>query len=182
MTTGLKNSLLGLMLLVSGILGFYVFDLTQSSPVEQPQQGLEATSKMLPFAFPDRQGILRHSDEWSGKILVLNFWATWCDPCKREIPAFIQLQKTFADQGVQFVGLAMLDEKPDVIAFAQSMGMNYPVLIGGHEASTLSMQLGNTLGVLPYTVITDRSGHIQETILGELSLAEATRILKNLVK
>ena len=173
----LKNSLFITVALLSGLVGFYAFQTTQNSVAASDVP----TNTTFDFALPDLQGNLRQRQEWSDKILVLNFWATWCGPCKEEIPTFIQLQKTFAQHNVQFVGIATLDKKADVIAFAQAVGINYPILIGDNDASALSMRLGNLYGILPFTVITDASGHIQERIAGALDHERALELLNALI-
>jgi cytochrome c biogenesis protein CcmG/thiol:disulfide interchange protein DsbE len=86
---------------------------------------------------------------------VLDFWATWCPPCRAEIPDFIDLQNEYGSQGVQIVGIA-LDEPEKVLAFARQNGMNYPVLLGSDE---VSMKYGGIEGI-PTTFIIDRDGKI----------------------
>lgn len=95
--------------------------------------------------------------QWQGKVMVVNFWAPWCPPCREEIPGFIALQKKYGDKGLVFVGIA-LDETSRVQAYADEIGINYPVLIGGPEGGQLSSAAGNRLGGLPYTLIIDRQG------------------------
>ena len=93
--------------------------------------------------------------DFRGKVVVLDFWATWCPPCRREIPDFIDLQKEYGSQGVQVVGIA-LDEPDKVQAFARQNGMNYPVLLGSDE---ISMRYGGIEGI-PTTFVIDKSGKI----------------------
>ncbi|WP_353571568.1 TlpA disulfide reductase family protein [Candidatus Albibeggiatoa sp. nov. BB20] len=119
------------------------------------------------FSLLDLQGVERHSKEWAGKVLIINFWASWCPPCIREIPGFVRLQEKYAEQ-VQFVGIA-LDQKAPVEDFVERTRMNYPVLISERKGVTLSKEFGNTRGGLPFTVVVNQYGAIVTRHLGELS-------------
>lgn len=116
---------------------------------------------------------------WKGKVLVVNFWATWCAPCRKEIPEFIRMQERLQQQGLQFVGIAV-DEKDKVATYMREVGINYPVLVGELDAVEMSRSLGNGLGALPFTVVVDRSGKVVHTILGATSEAKLEPILKAL--
>lgn len=115
--------------------------------------------------FPDLAGKPRALGEWQGKIVVLNLWATWCVPCREEIPIMIKLQEKYGERGLTFIGLAMDDQKP-VEKYAKEMGINYPILLGDIGLGEFGRRLGNANGGLPYTVIIDRSGKIIATRLG----------------
>ena len=99
--------------------------------------------------------------DFRGKVVVLDFWATWCPPCKREIPDFVDLQKAYGSRGVQIVGIA-LDEPEKVQAFARQNGMNYPVLLGSDE---IALRYGGIEGI-PTTFIIDKSGKIASRFEG----------------
>ncbi len=118
--------------------------------------------------------------EWAGKILVVNFWATWCPPCVVEIPVFIKLQAEFGARGLQFVGIA-LDDPVAAGKFATERAINYPILAGDEEVARLMEGLGNTIGALPYTVVFDRQGQIVHTHQGEWTPADAHRLLEPLL-
>ncbi len=128
--------------------------------------------KVAEFSLSDVEGVVRHSSEWKGKVIAINFWATWCPPCREEIPAFIELQQTYESQGLQFVGIA-LQHAEEVRGFIDEFKVNYPSLVGGDDVINLANKLGNSIGALPYTVIIDRSGHIAFTRRGPLSKSEA---------
>lgn len=106
-------------------------------------------------------------EQWRGKVLVVNFWATWCTPCREEIPGFVKFQDEHRADGVQFVGVA-IDQKERVEPYAREMGINYPLLVGGLETMEFARQLGNSSGVLPFTLIIDRAGAVQSTKIGVL--------------
>ena len=103
--------------------------------------------------------------QFQGKVVVLNFWATWCAPCREEMPAFSKLQQAWASRGVQFVGVSGEDAQR-VQPFAKSLGVAYPLWVGGDDAAELSRRLGNAAGVLPHTVLLDRSGNVIEARVG----------------
>jgi thiol-disulfide isomerase/thioredoxin len=132
------------------------------------------------FALPDLNGTMHNASEWDGKVTVVNFWATWCPPCKREIPTFIELQDQYGNRGVQFVGIA-IDNKDQVTAYVDDTGVNYPTLIGNENAVAVSREYGNRLDALPYTVIIDRRGDINFVKRGELTRDVAEQVIQTLL-
>jgi thiol-disulfide isomerase/thioredoxin len=135
---------------------------------------------LLGVSLPDVQGKEQALGQWKGKVLIVNFWATWCVPCREEMPEFVKLQKEFGDRGVQFVGIAV-DDPAKVKQFATELGLNYPALIGGYGAIELSKSLGNRVGALPYTLVVDRSGSISRTHLGPVKTADLRGIIAELL-
>lgn len=115
--------------------------------------------KLPEFTLNDLDGNPQTSQQWQHKIIVINFWATWCPPCRKELPEFINLQREYGAKGLQFVGIA-IDELEDVRRFAAITKFNFPVLIGNADALHLSERLGNRLQGLPYTVIFNRDGEV----------------------
>ena len=132
------------------------------------------------FSLKDLHDKSHNSREWQGKVRMINFWASWCPPCVREIPAFIKLQAAYAEQGLVIVGIA-LDNKQNVADFVDPMDMNYPILLAEKEGIALAQAYGNRLGVLPYTVIVDRNGKIIYTQRGELTYSIAEKVIKPLL-
>jgi thiol-disulfide isomerase/thioredoxin len=118
-------------------------------------------------------------ERWKGKVTVINFWATWCPPCRAEIPEFVKIQARHAGKGFTFVGIA-LDEREAVAQFAKDFGMNYPLLLGGAEGSGFANELGSR-SALPFSVILDRQGNIVATRLGTLNEAELEKLLVDLL-
>ncbi|MEX0732357.1 MAG: TlpA disulfide reductase family protein [Aquisalimonadaceae bacterium] len=119
------------------------------------------------FTLPDLDGEERNISEWDGKVVVLNFWGSWCPPCVHEIPMFVDLQDAYGDRGLQFVGVAV-DRLADARRFHDELSMNYPSLIGVHDANEIGERYGNELGTLPYTVIIDRDGFIVQKFAREV--------------
>lgn len=107
---------------------------------------------------------------WRGRILVINYWATWCAPCREEIPLFVRLQQEYAVKNVQFIGIA-IDQADKVRDFAKEFKVDYPLLIAGLDAVELSRKAGNKAGVLPYTLVLDHQGKIAASLVGGISEA-----------
>jgi len=139
-----------------------------------------AHQQLPPFAFADLEGQMRRSDEWTGKVLVVNFWATWCPPCRRELPAFAELQAAYAGRGVQFLAIA-IDDADQVQRFAARHPFNFPILLGDDAAVTLAKQLGNRVAGLPYTVVVDQRGAVRVRHVGEYERDDLKRSLDALV-
>jgi thiol-disulfide isomerase/thioredoxin len=135
---------------------------------------------LLGVSLPDTNGQEQALAQWKGKVLVVNFWATWCVPCREEMPEFVKLQTEFGDRGVQFVGIA-IDDPAKVRQFANELRLNYPALIGGYGAVELSKSLGNAVGALPYTLVVDRSGSISRKQLGPIKPAYLRDIIGQLL-
>ena len=146
--------------------------------IPTPVKVVQQVDSLPSFSYPDLEGRQRSNGEFSDKILVLNFWATWCSPCRKETPEFVALQEAFADQ-VQFIGIAIDDEEP-VREFAASFGVNYPLLLGDIGAVSLSRRLGNRYEGLPFTVVARRDGRVVLRHAGELQRAQLEPLLKQL--
>jgi thiol-disulfide isomerase/thioredoxin len=144
------------------------------------------TQKISPSVLPefnlsDIEGHQHNISEWRGKILVINFWASWCIPCRKEIPDFIALQERYAAQGLQFVGIA-LESKEDAAAFVATTNINYPILVGGDQGIVLAQQLGNPANIVPYTLIVDRQGKIIHQHPGEFSKEQIVGVIGPLLE
>jgi thiol-disulfide isomerase/thioredoxin len=137
-------------------------------------------STLLALSLPDTAGRQESLAQWKGRVLIVNFWATWCEPCREEMPRFMQLQERDGPKGLQFVGIA-IDQADKVAQFASDIKLNYPTLVGGYGAIELSKTLGNRLGALPFTVVLDRSGGIVHTQLGPLKDAQLRSMIAQLL-
>lgn len=131
-------------------------------------------------SFPDLNDKPQPFSQWRGRVVVLNFWATWCPPCRTEIPDFIKVQDKYGPRGLTIVGLA-IDKKDKVEAFADEIAINYPVLIGDTSAMDLSKSTGNRLGGLPFTVILNRQGKIVASEIGGLTGARLEQLITPLL-
>jgi thiol-disulfide isomerase/thioredoxin len=137
---------------------------------------VEELTHLPNFSFKDLAGKTRSRSEWAGKVLVINFWATWCTYCLKEIPVFIELQKTYAKRGLQFVGIAIDKNYQTIQSFVDDVGINYPIL-RGENAPELALSLGNYYAGLPFSVVVDRQNRIVERHLGELNRQEVEEML-----
>jgi len=134
----------------------------------------------LALALPDADGHEQRLDQWKGRVIVVNFWATWCVPCREEMPRFVKAQQEFGPRGLQFVGIAV--DQPDKIRqFASELALNYPSLVGGYGALELSKTLGNRVMALPFTIILDRKGRVAYTQLGVVQSEKLNSILGQLL-
>jgi len=132
------------------------------------------------LSLPDMSGTPQSLNQWRGKVLVVNFWATWCEPCREEMPEFVRAQAELGPRGLQFVGIAV-DQADKVGRFAQELHLNYPALIGGYDAMEVSQTLGNRLAALPFTIVIDRQGRVAQTHLGPIKPSQLRAILADLL-
>ena len=119
-----------------------------------------------------------NTQEWQGKVLVVNFWASWCPPCVEEMPALDKLQQEFLQQNFLFVGIG-IDSPSNIREFLSKTPVSYPIVIGGLEGSNLSTQLGNSQGALPYTIIINSKGKASYSKLGKISEDDIRRAIKS---
>jgi thiol-disulfide isomerase/thioredoxin len=123
----------------------------------------------------DRDGVSRELTEWKGRPLIVNFWATWCGPCREEIPLLKTLRNERASDRLEVVGIA-IDARDEVLKYAREIGIDYPILIGEREGYAAAEAFGVSL-VLPFSVFADRKGRIVTLKVGELHADEAGFIL-----
>ena len=151
---------------------------TASDVADQP--ALPAPSKIpehLPdFSLKSVDGKLTSVHSWDGQSLVINFWATWCAPCRQEIPLLEGLSSEWAGRGVTFVGIAV-DHPDQVKSFAQELKIPYALLVGEQDALDVATRFGVETPVFPFTVFTDRRGEVVALYVGELHRAQADLIL-----
>jgi cytochrome c biogenesis protein CcmG/thiol:disulfide interchange protein DsbE len=129
------------------------------------------------FSLSDLQGTTHRLADYRGKVVVLNFWDTWCGPCRQEIPGFIALQEQFRVNGLQLLGVALAQEgAARVKDYASQAGINYPVLVLGDDKSILTDYGG--INSIPATFIIDREGYIVDKHIGYLSRSAFESLIK----
>ena len=123
------------------------------------------TDRRPDFQFVDLDGVHRRMAHWDGRVVVVNFWATWCSPCLAEVPELIALQSRYRSRGVRFVGLA-LDDLERVRAYAKEVSLNYPTAVGDAPLLELMRGFGNPTQALPFTALVSPGGQVVERYAG----------------
>lgn len=167
----IRNTLILAVAAAAGLAGHLAQRATSPSTAAPSQVARKAGAPILELNLPDSTGQPQALSQWRGKVLVVNFWATWCPPCLREIPEFAAVSRRFADAPVQFVGIG-IDQPDNVRRFAEENKVPYPLLSAPLQTLTLTSTLGNTSQALPFTAIFDRHGELDFVKLGTLNEAE----------
>jgi thiol-disulfide isomerase/thioredoxin len=176
LTRKIEWILIGAVALAAAAAGFS-YNAWRTVPESHPQHG-EPSAMALTLA--DLDGKPQPLEQWRGKVVVVNFWATWCAPCREEIPILIRLQEKYGERGLQLVGIA-IDQPDKVRPYAREMRMNFPILIGELEAINLTRAWGNRAGVLPFTVVLGRDGKIASREVGVVKEAKIEPLLSSLL-
>jgi thiol-disulfide isomerase/thioredoxin len=140
---------------------------------------ISAVDELWQLDFPDLQGHRQVLSQWRGQVIVLNFWASWCAPCREEMPDFATLRSQHKQNGIEFIGIA-IDNAANVTQFLQSHPVNYPILVGEGAAHSLARRLGDSSGALPYTIVLDREGKLVLSHLGRLPRATLEAALRKI--
>jgi len=166
-------------LIVSVAIMAFVLGLSVRGLLSSPQQQ-SAQASLPEFNLPDLLGNQHSIKEWQGKVLVINFWATWCPPCLKEMPTFEALQNEYSAKGLQVIGIALDDAEP-VKEFLASKKITYPILLGENQGTKLAHDLGNIVNTVPFTVIVNHEGQIVKTHMGDLDREQLLEIVKPLL-
>lgn len=144
-------------------------------------QSRSGAAPLLASSFPDASGRLWRLSEFQGRPLLCNFWATWCEPCREELPLLDRMFGQDETKTVQMVAIAV-DNEANVRDFSKVTPLRLPLLVGGAGVIDLMRQLGNTAGALPFTVLLDRAGRLRRRKLGAYAAPELTADLDALVR
>ncbi len=135
----------------------------------------ETSSPAPPFKLPDLDGKSVQLSDFKGKVVLLNFWATWCPPCRAEIPDLVALQQRYAPRGVVVLGISLDQGGPAKVAsFVKRIGINYPVLMGNRD---IALAYGG-IEVVPTSFVIDRKGNVAGALRGATDLAGFEAALK----
>jgi len=130
-----------------------------------------ASAALFAASFPDPDGRQQPLEQWRGRPLVVNFWATWCPPCVEEMPALQEVRDAYRGRGVEVIGVG-IDNAGKIAEFRQKHGITLPLLVAGAGGSELNRALGNPGGALPFTVLISADGQVRERHLGQVSPAQ----------
>lgn len=150
-------------------------------PVLEAAPAADAAERLFALTLPDLDGRPRPLAQWRGRVLVVNFWATWCTPCKEEMPEFSRISEENAGKGVQFVGIS-IDTPEKVRAFLEQVPVSYPLLVGSVDHLRLAADLGNPAQALPFTAVLDRQGRIARVKLGRFAAADLSRAIESALR
>ena len=169
-----------LLLSVAAMFTYLGYRMLSSAPTvgQQPNSPVrsELAANLPEFALTNLAGESQSIKSWPGHALIINFWATWCTPCIREIPLLKEFQETNSDKPIQVVGIAV-DRFEPVKNFAKDMTFNYPVLIGQSEAMDAANAFGVDFYGLPFSVFTDTNGSVLGVHTGELKSGDLDKVL-----
>ena len=147
-----------------------------SRPARSTQGGKAVSLPLAPdFSVTDLSGQTLQLSRYRGKVVVLNFWATWCSPCRSEIPRFVGFENKYGGDGFEIIGISLDDDPKRVRGFYQLLGMNYPVAIGD---ASLAERYGGVLG-LPVSFLIGRDGRIRAKHVGETDVSGMEREIKS---
>jgi len=138
-----------------------------------------SASRLFTLSLPDAKGKSHDLAQWRGKILVVNFWATWCGPCVQEMPELSTLQTESGLKNMQIVGIG-IDSAANIAEFSSKYRISYPLYVAGMDGSELTRQFGDLSGSLPFTVLIGPDGEVRKTYLGRLKFDELRRDMATL--
>jgi len=147
---------------------------------QKQHNSVQASQQRPEFSLPDLEEKQRSIDEWDGKLLLINFWASWCPPCIKEMPALDQLRLEYEPHGFEIVGIAV-EPIEDAISYLADRPVSYPILYGEYSATAIGQQYGNDIGSIPFSALIDRNGLIVERYYGEIDLSSLNETVSRLI-
>ena len=172
--------LLAAIALVSLLAGAGLFKLLQPLPAEPVVASTLSAVELHSIPLTDLDGRQTLLKDWDSKILLVNFWAPWCAPCRREIPTLIEIQRDYAARDVRILGIAF-DGEEQVRRFAEEYRIDYPLFLTGNRSAMYNAAFDNPSGSLPYTVLLDHNHRILFQHNGELTSQQLREQLEALL-
>jgi thiol-disulfide isomerase/thioredoxin len=172
-----------LLAVVALLAGLYVSSqmMTNTPPVPHIPTDLDLVGSAQPgFSLLSNSGASVSNEAFAGDIVLINFWATWCVPCREEIPMLMDLHTEYSPQGFQVIGIA-LDDVLAVNQFVEEFSIGYPILVGEADVMATIANYGNLKGVLPYSVLVDQQGIIRWQYAGEVDRLKISSLIKDLL-
>ncbi len=173
----LQLSAIGLVSILAGVL---LFNLLQPDMPKKESVAAETPIELHSIPLFDLTGQQTTIGDWKGNILIVNFWAPWCAPCRREVPTLIKFHRDYAQRGVRVLGIAY-DNEPQVSRFAAEYQINYPLFLAGNRIAMYNAAFGNRSGSLPFTALLDRNHRILFQHNGELTANQLREQLEALL-
>ncbi len=171
---------LALSLIAVGIVGFGALWAAREDGAQPSGRVGEQLAQLPAFRLPGLDGEPIDSADWQGRVVVINYWATWCPPCRTEMPYFIEAHDKYGSLGLQVVGIAI--DQPNLVQdFVDVYNIDFPVMIGGVEGMKLSEKMGNRFDSLPFTAIYDRDGNAVAAQAGAISREQLYEIVAPLL-
>ncbi len=177
MPNKLKSPIVYLILII--LLGFGLHYFFQDSHLVDG--GKQATQALFAASFPDEKGQPQNLKQYAGKIVVLNFWASWCEPCREEMPELSKLHETYKDKNLVVLGVA-IDDVAAISKFVKETKVSYPLFAADMQGMEIATNLGNNKDVLPYTVIIKADGSVAKTYFGRVTKPLLEETLTKLLK
>lgn len=173
MNRSLRYSLLLILVSTLAATAGYFFGRPQAVTLPPPEGAptADAPARLMALALPDLEGKTQALSQWRGKVLVVNFWATWCPPCVEEMPDLQRVRDEYRARGVEIIGVG-IDNAAKIREFRDRLGITLPLLVAGVGGTELGRELGNQAGVLPYTVLVATDGKIVQRKIGQVKPAE----------
>ncbi|MBT8077907.1 MAG: TlpA family protein disulfide reductase [Gammaproteobacteria bacterium] len=167
-----NKMVVAVVIVIAALAGYLTYqyqlaDDTVDEPTATEPAEVDNTARVVDFSLNDMDGNVRHLSDWNGQPRLVNFWATWCAPCRREIPLLKKLQGEQDDNGVQVIGIAV-DFIEDVTDYAKEAEFNYPILVGQEDAMAAAESTGVEFIGLPFTLVITRDGQLLKTHIGEI--------------